>query len=61
MTVNYPIEGYFRMLDVLKESGADIESVLLDEPSWLEEEFQLPPEKAKEIFELWSNDTERHK
>ena len=56
MTVSYPTDGYFRMLDALRKSGT---MNMYGAPRWLQDEFQLSPDKSIEIFELWTQDVER--
>ena len=56
MIDNYPTDGYFRMLDTLRESGT---MNMYGAPRWLQDEFQLERDKAIEIFELWTQDVER--
>ena len=58
MTASYPTDGYFRMLDTLRESGT---MNMYGAPRWLQDEFQLERDKAIEIFELWTQDCERRR
>ena len=55
-TLTYPIDGYFRMLDTLRESGT---MNMYGAPRWLQNEFQLSRDKSIEIFELWTKECER--
>ena len=55
-TVGYPTDGYFRILDTLRDSG---QMNMYGAPRWLENEFGLPRDKTIEIFELWTQDVER--
>ena len=58
MTASYPTDGYFRILDALRESGT---MNMYGAPRWLQDEFQLERDKAIEIFELWTQDCERRR
>ena len=58
MTVSYPTDGYFRILDTLRDSGT---MNMYGAPRWLQDEFQLERDKAIEIFELWTKHCERRR
>ena len=55
-TVGYPTDGYFRILDTLRDSG---QMNMFGAPQWLQTEFQLSRDKSIEIFELWTKECER--